>query len=336
MRRPDDYRDEMFKATVLDQEIERLLTGSPDRDGRLSDLAVFVEMLRSYETLVPSDPAVNRLATEAAILARVGRSSAPPVAPDRPRPRRRALRPQVAAAALAVLILTGSTGVAVAANAAVPGNDLYGLDRALERIGIGDGGGGERLDEAGELLARGETRLALEHVTEALDAEDDEEAKSALAAAIEPLLTPQVGDADVDAQEVADLLTYIGENMGSGVGADGDEFGRGVAEIARGISTGEEMELPAHGPAPGNQNRPDGGQGLADGTGDGNGANDNQGAGNDNGNPNGNDSGEGNNPGMGSGDADPPGTGNGNGNGNGNGPGPESPSGTAPGRGNRP
>jgi hypothetical protein len=345
MRRPGDYKNVMFSTTVFDQEIERLLTGSPDRDGRFADVAAFVDMVRSHETIVPSDSAVNRLATEAAILVRVGRSSsAPPGAiPDRPRLRWRALRPQIATAALAVLILTGTTGVAVAANASAPGNDLYGLDRALERIGLGAGGGNERLEEAGQLLARGETRHALEHVTQALDAEDDEEAKAALASAIVPLVTAPAGDAAVNAQEVAELLTYIGENRGNGVGADGGEFGRGVAEIARGIATEEEIEVPAPSDsrAPGNQNKPDGAQGPANGMGSGNGASDNQRPGNDAGNTHGND-GEGNNPGMGSGDVDPPGNGNGNGNGNrngngnGNGPDADSPSVTAPVRGNRP
>jgi hypothetical protein len=37
------------------------------------------------------------------------------------------------------------SGVAVAANRAAPGDALYGIDRALEKIGIGAGGAQERL-----------------------------------------------------------------------------------------------------------------------------------------------------------------------------------------------
>ena len=328
MRLTSDYKG-MFSTTISDREIERLLTGSPTENGELSDLAVFVEMMRAYDTRVPSDQAVDRLAIQAARLARAGRSSAAATSAssDRPPLRRRVLRPQIAAAAVAILMITGATGVAAAADAAAPGDSLYGLDRALERIGIGAGSAEERLEEANQLLAEGKTRQALEHATEALDEDDDEAARAALDIAIEGVETAGDQNATVVQEKVGALLTYMSQNIGKGVGADGREFGQGVAELAHGITPPDATDdlAPIDTPPPGNDNKPDdNGE-----PGNGNEGASNQGTESGNSNAPGN----GTNPGTGSnqggGNANPPGK-------NGNGPAPDSPSVTAPGRGNRP
>lgn len=338
MRRRSDYRFEMLSATVSEQEIERLLTGSPAGNGPLSDLAPFVEEMRSYEAAyLPSDQLVERVAAEAATLALAG--SATGVTGTRPSPlsRRRwpALSPRVAMATLSVVMLVGMTGVAAAADSATPGDPLYGLDRAMEQIGIGAGGAAERLDEADQLLTEGKTLQALEHAAEAVDG--DAAANTALDIAIDGLETLTDQNAASVREKVGDLLDFMSENIGKDKGVDGRDFGQGIAEIARGIAPASESgdPVPTDRPAPVNQNRPDEGEQPGSGNqGTGNGSPDPPGNG---GSPGNESSSNGSNPGTGSnqgGTADPPGQSGASG--NGGGPPSGSPSETAPGRGNRP
>lgn len=363
MSRPGDYRGEMISTPISDQEIELLLGGEHDVGGELADLVRFVEMLRAYGDRAPSDASIHRLAVEAASIALEARPSTPANkgAPDRKSRPRLLARPQLAAV-LTVLVLAWGTGVAVAADDAAPGHSLYGLDLALERVGIGAGSAGERLEEANQLLAGGETRFALEHATEALegDNEGSDLARAALEAAIEALAAGngQVEDTDLVVDKVAALLTYLTENVGSGVGADGREFGQGVADLARGIH-GQELEdltpdidLPppvdseddvtqpgnGHVSSNGNENANNSSNSNENANNSGNGqGNANQGNGNGGENPgeegNGPGNGGGDNPGTDNGPGPPDdGPGSANDNGKGDGPPSESPSVTAPGR----
>lgn len=338
MRRRNDYREEMFNATISEQEIERLLTGSPAGNGLHSDLAVFVEKMRSYESYLPSDLLVDRVAAEAATLALAARELAVTGAKVSPPSRGRwpALSPRTAVAAMSVVMVVGMTGVAAAADSAAPGDPLYGLDRALERIGIGAGSAGERLEEADHLLTEGQTLQALEHAAEAVDG--DAAAGAALDIAIDRVETAANENSAAVQEKVGALLTYMSQNIGKDIGVDGRAFGQGIAEIARGIAPASEngAPIPVDDPPPGKQNRPD--EGELPGNGDqgtGSGSSDPPGSGGNQGNGN---SGDGNNPRTGSnqggGNADPPG--NSGASGGGNGPPPESPSGTAGSRGNRP
>lgn len=148
---------------------------------------------------------------------------------SRPRLARR-LRNRIATVAASITLAFGGLGgVAYAANGAAPGDFLYGVDRALERVGIGDGGSTERLGEVTVLIERGDTVRALQHTTESLLGESDdsgsEEARSALLAAADRIAAtgdtgPPVG--------VADLLTYLSDNLDA---VDGLK----VAELARAI-----------------------------------------------------------------------------------------------------
>lgn len=65
-------------------------------------------------------------------------------------------------------MLVSLTGVGVAADRAVPGDLLYPLDRALERVGVTSNLVEERLQEALILLERGELTLAIATANEAL------------------------------------------------------------------------------------------------------------------------------------------------------------------------
>lgn len=249
MSRSDDYRDEMLKTTVSDQDIERLLTGAAPAEDGLIELVPFVEMLRDHASAVPSDSEVDRLAAEAGAIVRAAQGPGL-VSSDQP-PRRITglrFRPQLAAALIAFLVLSGLTGVAVAADDAAPGDALYGLDRALEKIGIGAGQAEERLNESSELAARGRTKEALDHAAKAFDdaqesgedVSDLEETKAALEASAEKLLSVEASgeSAQLVQENVAALLEYIKENIGKGVGVDGEDFGQGVADLARRISNG--------------------------------------------------------------------------------------------------
>ena len=55
-------------------------------------------------------------------------------------------------------MIVGMTGVAVASDSAVPGDWNYGIDRALEAVGIGEGGAAERLQELAAIRKDGHPR----------------------------------------------------------------------------------------------------------------------------------------------------------------------------------
>ena len=173
--------------------------------------------------------------------------------------------------ALAVTVLFGGlTGVALAADDAAPGDALYGIDTALESIGIGDGGTAERLAEASELAANGYVSEALDHAVAALeqaratvaaggdngdvDTEDSddngevEEAKDAVQALRDAADQVQNGTAEEESQAVrdavADMLRWMADQMDE-EDFDGRSFGEGVSERARDIAGApDDVNLP--------------------------------------------------------------------------------------------
>ena len=151
----------------------------------------------------------------------------------------RRLRNRTAAVtAAAVVAVGGFSGVAFAANGAAPGDALYGVDRALESIGIGNGGTAERLAEVDALVQRGQDDTALQHATDLV--EGDAGAQAALLAAAE-----RIGASDdvVAHEGVAALLSYLAANVGS---VDGPT----VSELARAIN-GDHVPGPPEGVTPG-------------------------------------------------------------------------------------
>ena len=148
------------------------------------------------------------------------------------RPNRRGfalLRTRAAATvASAVFGVLSLGGVAYAANGAAPGDLLYGLDRALEQVGIGRGGAAERISEAIDLAAAGQTGPSLEHVVVVLPDEASDQAEEALLHAAE--VSAAAGPADQAAvqEQVLALLAYLEANRGAIDGAT-------VAELAGAI-----------------------------------------------------------------------------------------------------
>ena len=226
MSRFDDYGGMTALKGYTDDDLERLISGEPGAPSA-SDLERFISRLRLEATVPPKSADVDLFAVRAAAVARAEL----PVEPKSSRTWKRISRPALAAAAMALLV--GLSGVAYASDQSAPGDLLYGVDIALEQIGIGDGDSAERFEEASVLAERGlhGDALALMHETliAMTIAPDTDLGLDDLAA--------QLADDESSAQaaeKVDELLAFIKENAGNGVGLDGREFGQQVAEIARG------------------------------------------------------------------------------------------------------
>jgi hypothetical protein len=177
---------------------------------------------------------------------------------------------KITATLAATVLFAGLTGVALAADDAAPGDALYGIDTALESIGIGDGGTAERLAEASELAANGHVAEALDHAVAALEQaraavaagddngdeaeeaetdDDVEEAKDAVQALKDAADQVQNGTAEEESQAVrdavADMLRWMADQMDDEENFDGRSFGQGVSERARGIAGApDDVNLP--------------------------------------------------------------------------------------------
>lgn len=164
-----------------------------------------------------------------------------------PRGRRR-----VAVVAAAAIGFMGVSNVALAAvsNPAIPGDALYGIDRAYERVGALLGIGGEhrleRLNEAASVVALGDEETALSLVQEALTGLVDEDVDTARA-----MLSELERGADVETlhqqiQQMIDIARDTAEAAGSDemreVAERAAASGLDVAEVARTIR--DTVDLP--------------------------------------------------------------------------------------------
>lgn len=132
------------------------------------------------------------------------------------------------AAAAGVASVAALGGLAYAADGAAPGAVLYGVDRAFEAIGVGNGGEHERLEEAVALAERGDPAFGLEHAAGAIG---DPATQAALTQAAERLMVraqTQAGEQTQARLQVAELLRYMAQNAGN---VDGPT----VAGLARSI-----------------------------------------------------------------------------------------------------
>lgn len=223
-----DYLDEMARTRTSDAEIERLLSGAPGVGDDLQPLADLFAALRTDVEL--TNDVVAGYAAAAA--SSVGTEAASPVVAIRQgRPLFIALRRRVATVtAAAVVFFGGTSGLALAADGAKPGDALYGIDRAFEAIGIGAGAEQERLSEAEALVEVGEIQLGLEHAAETLE-ENQSNGTRAAEALREAAARVRDGGAVQSAatrEGVAGLLAYLSEHTGDVDGAE-------VAELAQQI-----------------------------------------------------------------------------------------------------
>ncbi len=155
------------------------------------------------------------------------------------------LRTRAAAVTAALVLMFGGGGAAFAANGAAPGDLLYGLDRALEAVGIGNGASAERLEEVKTLVEQGHADHGLEHAANIVS--EDPGAQAALFEAAERIRGLDKADAH---EGVAPLLTYLSEHVGAVDGAM-------VAQLAQDIG-GNDTPGPPEGVTPGGPpaNRP--------------------------------------------------------------------------------
>lgn len=151
MRRDRDSGGDMPDTQLTDRAVELILAGSRTGSDDLARLEGFVAEMS--KTRPPHD--TEQMATALAARARSTQRS-------------RGLRRMATIAASAALFVAMS-GIAMAADGAAPGDALYGMDRALEAIGIGDGGLDERLEEFNVLLEQGDEEEAFEFLTGVID-----------------------------------------------------------------------------------------------------------------------------------------------------------------------
>jgi hypothetical protein len=153
------------------------------------------------------------------------------------------------AAGTAVLLFVGAgSGLALAADGAAPGDTLYGLKLAFEKIGVLNGGAVERLTEVEHLVDDGDIHGALIHA-ETIIARPAGDTEDAASQAVQELdaAAQRVADQDDDSSaevraRVDDLLQYLSENVGH-------VDGRQVAQLARNIGgNADEAESPAEVP----------------------------------------------------------------------------------------
>ncbi len=230
----DVYEGEMFNRGFTERDIDVLLSGGVPNDPGLAGLTPVVDRLKAY---IPVEFDSTRMTTFTAEAVKTVPKSILVVATAVTGPtgftRRLALAPRLVVALTAIALVVGMSGIAVASDGAAPGDTLYGLDRALERVGIGVGGAGERLAEATVLVGQGRAADALDHAIEAID-KADEEASGALQRAAERVsgMSSENGNAaDVEAN-VAAMLEWM-----TATEATGNDYGQGVAERARQISS---------------------------------------------------------------------------------------------------
>lgn len=234
----------MSSTTFSERDIERFLTGEQPEDRALAELMPEVLAWHRSHVREPSEAEIASFAAEASRLALTNRP--PPPDADVASSSARSgvflrLRYQMGAALAALFLLAGMTGVAAASDAAAPGDALYGLDRALEAIGINDGQAAERIAESQVLLDRGETAAAVEHAVEALEGEGTEEAAKALSDAAQRLSAEDKGEnARTTLDNVAKMLSWMASTETSG-----SEFGVVISNMAKELhGAGPPSDLP--------------------------------------------------------------------------------------------
>ncbi len=245
-----------------DDQVERILLGEGVDDARVAELARAVSAIRALGNQPIAEDVARRHVAMASVEASLSLDTQGAQAPLREHqalPRRRLAVTNAFHSAtartfvLAVTIATLGTGVAVAANGSAPGDTLHGLDRAMERVGIANGGAHERLQEAQD-LASVDLPGAVAAAANAVSTAGNEEAADALEAAAEriggipadelPASMPE------DVQELLDLIrTQLEESEGHGViGSDVAAKAQTIGNKPSGTPSGPPIGLPVETP----------------------------------------------------------------------------------------
>lgn len=197
--------------SISDVEAEALLSGA---DGGRNELAAVAEVLAVVKAAGQADVGrdFSHLIAPVALESRatpLSRFAEEQALKRRDTASRIASRVAIAVAALFMLVVS-TTGLAFAANGSKPGDWLYGLDRAAEVIGIGNGGATERFAEAQGLAAAGVPGGGLAHAAAVLEGtEENQNAVHAVNAAAVRLQEGPPGAPEEIAEKVAALLGYL-------------------------------------------------------------------------------------------------------------------------------
>lgn len=239
--------DEMVNRYPTDEQTEALIRGEDPGDPALTEVAGVVASIRALgEQPLVADVTSRHVALIAAEVAVSPRpASEPDASPKRTRRQivLNTLLSSVLAKALAatVAVAAAGTGVGVVADSSVPGDALYGLDRAMERIGIANGAAAERIDEARSLIDV-DLPTAVETAAEATPSDnqaDNSEAVTALHEAALRVGEPAEGEQSaLTREQVATLLEAIAAQLENEEGFDN----QAIAEQARRIRP--DVELP--------------------------------------------------------------------------------------------
>lgn len=237
-------------------DAERLLNAEPANVG-FDDLVPLVAALRLSRPPPVDSALLEGMVVEAAAIACGGEDRTAVIVPAPKRGLQ--LRHRVATGAAAITVVLGSgAGVAIAADGAAPGDPLYGLDRALETVAIGDGGAVERLKEAAVLVEAGHLADGLEHAAEILAANHGGESGDASEAASEALRTAaerisaDSATNSVQRTAVSDVLTYLSENIEDVDGRKVAELSQLIGADARGQHQPPSTTIPPHANPPEN------------------------------------------------------------------------------------
>lgn len=216
--------------------MESLLSGTTPGDAHPGGLTEIVQALGQAAEAAPSEEEVQRFASQAAAsvpLGAGGSESRSSRAGGALLVRRRRLIMRLAGASAAVLVaLSAFGGFAYAADGSIPGDSLYGVDLALEKIGIGDGGVRERLNEASQLVERGRAQEGIDLASDAIaeSAPDDAgvlSATNALRAAGEAAIRNQNLQTTEELDQAAERLRMMAAEEKTT-----DELGQAAEELA--------------------------------------------------------------------------------------------------------
>jgi hypothetical protein len=152
-------RDDMWNE-LIDRDLDRLIDGKQPLNDDLALLESFVNSIGNFGAVTPSPEFIEYQAARAAETAQARHVTATEIPFSTGRRLALTLKRRVAAGATSLMMIVGMTGIAWASDSAVPGDWNYGIDRALESIGIGAGGAGERLQELATIREDGRSRGA--------------------------------------------------------------------------------------------------------------------------------------------------------------------------------
>ncbi len=210
-----------------DRDIDTLMSGRTPQDAELALLVPAVHAMRVSLLCPTSSEQADRMG--ALLAAEVKHTPT-----TRPWVRRTAF------AGIGALALSFAAVGAASADESAPGDALYGLDRALEVIGLGAGGVQERVDEATRLSDEGDDEGAIEFLSQELGDDGVSNAPVALMNAAATIrANGSESSADVHAA-VADMLEWMAQTE-----LTGRDFGQGVADHARMIGTKAEADADA-------------------------------------------------------------------------------------------